>query len=341
MSRETQQQMNTFGEFKPHDARNIILSITKKTQVVQIQTSTLHPEYQMFILELLGEWYQQGFRYIGLEKIKNINSILDLGYPTLENGDVFQQPIFGEIIRQGQLAGFQFFSLSPSESQLQKAMTILKKQKFNSGNQSKEEAAVYWAGAMNINRILKKEKNAKILLITNDITESKSGNPSTIANWLKRYSQINLLSIGQTNIYDPCRGSQNPILKRMNISKPTILQKRNIILVPYEREQKQAVQTHDIHVFHPRNTFPNNRPNYLSKTGVRRLSQLNIDKFNMSYPCLVMAYKKGEDVNKAIPIDVIELSDNHDVTPMILPNGDYEIVLLDKTKRKKMETTIR
>ena len=127
----------------------------------------------------------------------------------------------------------------------------------------------------------------------------------------------------------------------MNISKPTILQKRNIILVPYEREQKQAVQTHDIHVFHPRNTFPNNRPNYLSKTGVRRLSQLNIDKFNMSYPCLVMAYKKGEDVNKAIPIDVIELSDNHDVTPMILPNGDYEIVLRDKTKRKKMETTIR
>lgn len=341
MSRETQQQMNTFGEFKPHDARNIILSITKKTQVVQIQTSPLHPEYQMFILELLGEWYQQGFRYIGLEKIKNINSILDLGYPTLENGDVFQQPIFGEIIRQGQLAGFQFFSLSPSESQLQKAMTILKKQKFNSGNQSKEEAAVYWAGAMNINRILKKEKNAKILLITNDITETKSGNPSTIANWLKRYSQINLLSIGQTNIYDPCRGSQNPILKRMNISKPTILQKRNIILVPYEREQKQAVQTHDIHVFHPRNTFPNNRPNYLSKTGVRRLSQLNIDKFNMSYPCLVMAYKKGEDVNKAIPIDVIELSDNHDVTPMILPNGDYEIVLRDKTKRKKMETTIR
>ena len=61
----------------------------------------------------------------------------------------------------------------------------------------------------------------------------------------------------------------------------------------------------------------------------------------MSYPCLVMAYKKGEDVNKAIPIDVIELSDNHDVTPMILPNGDYEIVLRDKTKRKKMETTIK
>ena len=61
----------------------------------------------------------------------------------------------------------------------------------------------------------------------------------------------------------------------------------------------------------------------------------------MSYPCLVLAYKKGEDVNKAIPIDVIELTDNQDVTPLILPNGDYEIVLRDKTKRKKMEAIIK
>lgn len=341
MSRETQLQMNTFGEFKPLAARNVLLSKTKANQVVQIQTSSLHPEYQMFILELLGEWYQQGFRYIGLENVKNIESISKLGFPTFENGTQFHQSIFGEIIRQGQLAGFQFFNLSPSESQLQKAMTILKKQKFNSENQKEEDAAKEWAGAMNINRILKKDKNAKVLLLTNETIESKQGNPSTIAFWLKKYSQINILSIGQTNIYNPCGGPQNPILKRMKIVKPTIFQKRNIILVPYEREQKQAFQTHDIHVFHPRNTFPNNRPQYLSKTGLRRPSQLNIDKFNMNYPCLVLAYKKGEDVNKAIPIDVIELIDNQDNTPLILPNGDYEIVLRDKTKRKKMETTIR
>lgn len=341
MTRETQQQLNTFSEFKPLDARNVILSKTNINQVVQIQTSPLHPEYQMFILELLGEWYQQGFRYIGLENINNLNSISELGFPTFENGSQFHQAIFGEIIRQGQLAGFNFFSLSPTESQLQKAITILKKQNFNSGNQSEEDAAKKWAGAMNINRILKKDKNAKVLLLTNDIIESKQGNPSTIAFWLKKYSQINLLSIGQANIYNPCSGPQNPILKRIKISKPTVFQKRNIILVPYEREHKQAFQTHDIQVFHPRNIFPNNRPQYLSKTGVRRPYQLNIDKYKMSYPCLILAYKKGENVNKAIPIDVIELSDNQDVTPLILPNGDYEIVLRDKTKRKKMDTKIR
>lgn len=341
MSKETQQQMSTFGEFKPLAARNLILSKTNNFQVVQIQTSGLHPEHQMFILELLGEWYQQGFRYIGLENVKNISSISELGYPTIENGETFQQAIFGEIIRQGQLAGFQFFSLSPTKVELQKAKTILQKQKFNLGNQSEEDAAKNWAGAMNINRILKKDKNAKVLLLTNDIIENKMNTPSTIAYWLKKYSQINLLSIGQLTTYSPCPGPQNPILKRIKISKPTVLQKRNIILVPYEREQKQAFQTHDIEVFHPRNTFPNNRPQYLSKSGIRRPYQLNIDKYKMNYPCLVLAYKKGEDVNKAIPIDVIELTDNQDSTPLILPNGDYEIVLRDKTKRKKMETKIR
>ncbi|MFK7770878.1 MAG: OmpA family protein [Saprospiraceae bacterium] len=341
MSRETQQQMNTFGEFKPLAASRFILSKTKVHQIVQIQTSALHPEHQMFILELLGEWYQQGFRYIGLENIKNISSISELGYPTFENGEAFQQAIFGEIIRQGQLAGFQFFSLSPTSEELQKAKTILQKQKFNLENQSEEVAARNWAGAMNINRILKKEKDAKVLLLTNNIIEKKSGHPSTIAFWLKKYSQIDLLSIGQSTIYSPCDGPQNPILKRIKISEPTILQKRNIVLVPYEREQKQAFQTHDIEVFHPRNTFPNNRPQYLSKSGIRRSYQLNIDKYKMSYPCLVLAYKKGEDVNKSIPIDVIELTNNQDATPLILPNGDYEIVIRDKTKRKKMDTKIK
>jgi len=341
MSKETQLQIKTFSEFKPLAANRFILSKTNAHQVVQIQTSALHPEHQMFILELLGEWYQQGFRYIGLENIKKINSITELGYPTFENGAPFQQAIFGEIIRQGQLAGFQFFSLSPTKSELEKAKTILKKQKINLGNQTEEAAAKNWAGAMNINRILKKDKNAKVLLLTNDIIENKNGHPSTIAFWLKKYSQINLLSIGQSTIFSPCAGPQNPILKRIKISKPTVFQKRNIVLVPYEREQKQAFQTHDIEVFHPKNTFPNNRPQYLSKTGIRRPHQLNIDKYKMSYPCLVLAYKKGEDVNKAIPIDVIELADNQDVTPLILPNGDYEIVLRDKTKRKKMDVKIR
>jgi outer membrane protein OmpA-like peptidoglycan-associated protein len=341
MSEETQQQLNTFAEFKPLDARNVILSKTNLNQVVQIQTSSLYPEYQMFILELLGEWYQQGFRYIGLENIKNLNSISALGFPTFENGAQFHQAIFGEIIRQGQLAGFQFFSLSASKNEIQKAKAILKKQHFNAENQSENDAAKKWAGAMNINRVLKKDKNAKVLLLTNNIIENKEGNPSTIAFWLKKYSQINLLSIGQTNVYRPCSGPQNPILKRIKISKPTAFQKRNIILVPYEREEKQASQTHDIHVFHPRNTFPHNRPQYLSKTGIRRPYRLNIDKYKMTYPCLILAYKKGEDVNKAIPIDVIELTDNQDITPLILPNGDYEIVLRDKTKRKKMDIKIR
>ncbi len=341
MSKETQQQMNTFAEFKPLDAHDLLLSKTRLNQVVHIQTSALHPEFQMLILELLGEWYQQGFRYIGIENLKNLESISSLGYPIFKNGNQIHQSIFGEIIRQGQLAGFQFFSLSPSENELQKAMTILKKQNFNFGDQPEEEAAEKWAGAMNINRILKKEKDAKVLLLSNDIIESKQGNLSTIAFWLKKYSQIDLLSIGQTNIYHPCAGPQNPILKRIKISTPTIFQKRNIILVPYEREGAQTYQTNDIQVFHPRNTFPNNRPQYLSKSGVRRPYQLNIDKYKMSYPCLVLAYKKGEDVNQAIPIDVIELANNQDNTPLILPNGDYEIVLRDKITRKKMDAKIR
>ena len=332
--------VSSFSQYKPQTARNFILEKTKEAQVVHLQTSSVFPAQQQFILELLDDLYEQGFRYIGLEDIKKIAQLSELGYPTYANGQVFQQPIYGELIRQAQRLGFNIFSLQPSKSELAKVMNILKKQRVNFPNESEEETAKNWASAMNINRILKKTPNAKVLLLTGDVEEVKDGS-QPLAAWLKKFTKIDILSIGQSPTHVPCLPQQEPLLQKMKISRPSVFLKRSIMLLPLRYDQNgEVIESHDIEVYHPKNTFPNNRPKYLLANDQRRPYQLNIDKFKMKYPCLVFAYKKGEDINKAIPVDVIELTDNQDVTPLILGSGTYEIVLRDGGKRKKMEVVV-
>lgn len=333
--------LETFSQYKPTTASKFILTKTQNSKIVHIQTSPFYSEQQMFILGILEKLQQQGFNYIGLENLKKIDLLDQLGYPTLENGRSFQQPIYGELIRQGKLLGFNFFNLTPTKAETNKALSILKRQRFNFENQPPKPGAQNWAKAMNINRILKKDPNAKILLLSNDVDEQKNKKPSTIGYWLKKLGGNEVLSIGQSPSYQSCAKSQTPLSKKMKITRPSVFQKRSNMLLPLEyNAQGKIVPPHDIHVYYPKNSFPNNRPAYL-QNGNRKPYQLNIDKFNMSYPCLVFAYKKGEDLNKAIPIDVIELADNQDSTPLILSNGDYEIVLRDGIKRKKMEIEVR
>lgn len=341
LKNQYQEQLKSFGQYKSFSAKKTILEQSKDLKVVQLQTSSVHPEYQLFILELLEDFYQQGFTHIGFDDLKKIASINQLGYPTFDIGEKFQQPIYGELIRQGHALGFKFFNLTPTESETQKALNILKKQKFAFQDQTPKSAAQNWAKAMNLNRLLKKNPNAKVLLLNPQIDKKKTGNPSTIAHWLKKIVKLDMLAIGQSSTHQPCAEKKEPILNKIKISRPSIYKKRSIPLVPYGFDSNgESFPMHDLHVFHPENKFSNNRPAYLSKNGNRLPATFNIDKFKMNYPCLVFAYKKGEDVNKAIPIDVIELSDNQDVTPLILPKGTYEIVLRDNNKRKILEVDV-
>ncbi|MEM6964404.1 MAG: OmpA family protein [Bacteroidota bacterium] len=340
-SKAFQTALRTFGEYKAKDAQPTILALAEDYEIIHIQTSKRHPEHQLLILHLLAELSAQGFTYIGIEGLEKIEDLKKLGYPTLEMGTPFQQFIYGDVLRRAHTLGFNLFNLQPLEAEAEKALNILKRQKFKFQYQDQEEAAIQWAKAMNVNRILKKNPNAKVLLLSAVVDESKIGHPSTMAFWFKKLMGKEILSIGQSTIFERCANTQNPITAKMNIAKPSIFQKRKNYLRPFLADKNnEGYHTHDLHVYHPKTNFENNRPTYLKLDGSKKAYELNIDKFKMSYPCLVLAYKKGEDVNRAIPLDVIELVDNQDVTPLILPSGSFEIVLRDKEKRKKMEVTL-
>ena len=107
-----------------------------------------------------------------------------------------------------------------------------------------------------------------------------------------------------------------------------------------KKEGSQIEYQSDILVFHPKSITSKKRPNYLLMGGKRKHFSINIDKYKMNYPCLIYAYKDGENIDNAIPIDIIERSDNQDVTNLVLPPGNYTVVLRDQKERKKLTISI-
>jgi len=74
--------------------------------------------------------------------------------------------------------------------------------------------------------------------------------------------------------------------------------------------------------------------------GYRQAFAFNPDKHGMRYPCLLMAYKTDEDIDFAVPMDAIELKNDRDAKALMLPKGDYTLVIRDKKQNKKLDITV-
>jgi len=91
----------------------------------------------------------------------------------------------------------------------------------------------------------------------------------------------------------------------------------------------------DIAVFHPRSK-KYNRPNWM-KYGDRNEVDFSFKEANIECPCLVFAYKKGEEIGSAIPYDIQET--NEKAVKLILDKSDFNIVIWNE-KEKALKTEL-
>jgi len=85
-------------------------------------------------------------------------------------------------------------------------------------------------------------------------------------------------------------------------------------------------ERYDVRLFHPRTTYINGRPDWLLMQGEREIYMLRSDSISIDYPILVKAFHKNEG-DKAVPADVIEIKDIADQKAMVLPKGEYDLLL--------------
>src|SRR5690606_31930657 len=124
----------------------------------------------------------------------------------------------------------------------------------------------------------------------------------------------------------------HPILKAFNIKEPTILVDENNN--PFKYEQGEAYT--DIAVFHPDTEYINDRPQWIFKDGNENVS-INLTDIDIEFPVMVLAFKKGEDINIAVPVDIKEVVEQGGNCNLGLEKGIYEIVVTNGKEAVKFE----
>lgn len=67
----------------------------------------------------------------------------------------------------------------------------------------------------------------------------------------------------------------------------------------------------------------------------RQYYPLPATKLTVSFPCLVRAYKAGEDMEQAIPVDVVEWHHRQEDKALILAPGRYTLLFQDEQGKRQ------
>jgi hypothetical protein len=85
-------------------------------------------------------------------------------------------------------------------------------------------------------------------------------------------------------------------------------------------------------VFHPITDYKSGRPRWMLNAGNNAVLVL-IGNIEIDFPFLIMAFKAGEDINTAVPIDLIEVVNDSLAANMVLALGN--IILWLQIKKAK------
>lgn len=302
-------QIDSFSFFKNINAIEYILEKAKDNQIVIINEAHHMPQHRVFTTQLISDLRKIGFNHLGLEAFNNSsekpNSILKTkGYPTHISGYLTREPQFGNLIRSALKSDIKIFGYE-SNNHISKTEREIKQ-------------------AENIKSYLDKYPNEKILIHCgfDHLYEGDYGGEwgKTMAEFLKEMTGINPLTINQVPYSERSKKKfENPYYQLTDVDEPSVFMGPNENIF---REQKNKAY-YDIAVFHPR-TQKGNRPKWL-KYGDRKEVHFSFEQNEIKCPCLVFAYKEGEEIGEAIPYDIQETIDKK--VTLILDNSNFNLII--------------
>lgn len=339
----------SFGTYQPRGAKDFILSRAESKEAIFFNESPAHPQTRAFVLTLLQDLQEQGFTYLGLEALEREDEEINTrGYPVLNSGYYLKDPVYGDLVRQALAMGFEIFPYQSSPEEQGKALNILKKKGFRGGEEKLKASALEWSQAMNIARIRRKDSQAKIIVLSSagHIREQTLEGKKHMAQWFKEFTGLNPLTIDQSQMVEYCPEQIDPLFDKLNLKQATVYVKgvkgeEVFVQKDFDPGSDERFKScYDIQVFHPKTVFKNNRPDWLRMNGLRKTLPFNPDKHDMGYPCMVRAYKTGEDTAFAVPVDVMEVVDASTPVALVLPPGTYQLILRDRSKNKTLEIQV-
>ncbi|MFK7808321.1 MAG: OmpA family protein [Saprospiraceae bacterium] len=323
---------------KPLPAAKYLLEQTENKKAVFFNEFAPNPQNRAFTTQLLEDLYQQGYNYLAIEALSpKENKLTERGYPVLNSGRLTREPLFGDMIRKALELGFNLYAFEPTPTELGKAKRVVQRS-VGSGlsEEALNEVSRKWAKAMNISRLYQKDPDAKVVVYCSksNLREDLGAAEQNISGWLKQLASVDAYTVDQATLTEKCPEITHPLFSKRKIKEPTVWQFKNKPFITF------GENTVDLQIHHPASTTESGRPNWLTMNGYRKPFSFNPDKHGMTYPCLVLAYKAGEDTDFAVPVDALEFPTNQDRLSLMLPVGKYKLILSDETKYKALEIEI-
>lgn len=308
-----------------YNAVNYIVEQAQHKKVVMINEAHHNSYHRVFTTSLLQKLYDQGYKHLGLEALSyddNLDSLQHIRkYPIQKTGYYIKDPQFGNMIREAIAIGYTLFPYETKEFE-------------NSTMESREINQ-----AKNIQNYITTHPNDKFLIHCGFDHNLEGTHPSwgkTMAGRLTEYTGIDPLTIDQTKHSE--RGTplfNSPLSKILTVQESSVILDQNDNVFRYNRKDAW----NDIVVFHPNTTYVNDRPDWLF-TGDYKNIDIPINDIEITYPVMVLAYQKDEDIHNAIPIDITEVVNNEQRCHLALKKGEYTIVITNKQQSVLFNQTV-
>ncbi|MBC7000864.1 hypothetical protein [Cytophaga sp. FL35] len=321
----TQEQIDSINNsYRVTSATDYIFSKAEQSQVIIINEAHHNSRHRAFTKSLLKKLFTQGYKNLGLEALsngKNKDSLLNhRGYPILKSGYYILDPQFGDLVRTALEIGYNIFPYEVTTEADGKEREIEQ--------------------ARNIQNEIEKKPNQKFIIHCGFDHALEGKLPAwgkAMAGRLNEFTGINPFTINQTEYSERSnKNFNNFILRALDLKEPSILLDQLNNPMRYERKDSWT----DIAVLHPNTNYSNGRPDWLFLSDVKEVP-ITLEDMEIAPPIMVLAYKKNEDINKAIPVDIVEIKDIKDKINLALKKGTYQIVIINQKKvSRKFEISV-
>lgn len=281
-----------------------------RSRVVMINEAHHVPQHRAFTIELLKALRKRGFTHFASETLYESDTRLnERGYPTKDTGFYTREPVYGDLIRTALKLGYRVVAYeatgvtNPDERERGQARNLFE-------------------------RIVKDNPKAKVLVHAgySHIEESGSlvGAP-TMAQRFKEMTGIDPLTIDQAEMSE--RGDvlhEHSLYRSAEGSK--LIPIPTVLLTPEGDFWSLDKSRWDVTLFLPRSRYTNGRPDWLRLGGTRTPYRLPRDICGEAGRCLVRA-RFVKELADALPVDQVEVSRNDQIPDLMLPRGEFEVVI--------------
>ena len=307
----TEKQADSINSmYQPINATEFIVEQAKSHKVVIINEAHHNSMHRVFTKSLLQKLFDIGYKNIGFETLGNgeylDTDLMERKYPVQKTGYYTKDPQFGDLVRRALKIGFAVFPYEQT----------------NGSNGKPREIEQ----AKNIQKVIEKGPDDKFLIhcgFNHAFEGDHERWEKAMAGRLKEYTGIDPLTIDQIEFSEKSKPEyNNPMLNALDIDEPSILVDQSKKPFKYEVKKRWT----DLAVFHPKTKFIDGRPDWLFDNGNQQV-HVNLEGIKIPLPVMILAYNKGEEIDRGIPIDRIEVKNETSETNLALAKGEYEIVV--------------